>query len=61
MRVPTLKGEPEKRRIVLRLLSHNNITKWEGQRMVDFELRKHLWGVVDIGEIVEIQTRIQIY
>ena len=49
----------EKRRIVLRLLSHNNITKWEGQQMVNFELRKHLWGVADIGAIVE--TRTQIY
>ena len=51
----------EKRRIVLRLLSHNNVTKWEGQQKVNFELRKHLWGVADIGAIVEIQTRTQIY
>ena len=27
--------------------------------MVNFELRKHLWGVADIGAIVE--TRTQIY
>ena len=29
--------------------------------MVNFELRKHLWGVADIGAIIEIQTRTQIY
>ena len=29
--------------------------------MVNFELRKHLWGAADIGAIVEIQIRTQIY
>ena len=59
MSFPTLKGEPKNVEWYFGYCRTINITKWEGQQMVNFELRKHLWGVADIGVIVE--TRTQIY